>query len=208
MPRRFSRRLQMWVLLAALVALATIAAAQAKHTVTSERAKAIFDADFASGGTLKLDVRSSGVTLAGSPDARIHVRLEPQHSADLSDARIRFTGEGNSGDLRVTGGPDNNFKVRIEVPRNTNLVFRMFAGQLDLFDVIGNKDVQISAGQVTIQMGRPEDYGRVEASVWSGEVQARPYNVDKGGLFRSFEHSGPGKLKLYAHVGAGQITLE
>jgi hypothetical protein len=45
------------------------------------------------------------------------------------------------------------------------------------------------------------------ASVNSGELNARTFDVEKGGLFRSFERSGPGKYRLHAHVGAGELDL-
>ncbi len=193
----------------AVLTFCAVAAGQAQHSQTlEERGKDSFEADFPSGGTLRMDIRSSGVTIEGTADNKIHVWLKPRRAGDVGDARIRFKSSGNQGDLRITGGPDNNFRIEIQIPQNTNLEFQMFAGQLDLFGVSGNKDVDVRAGQVNIRMGRPDEYARVEASVLSGEVQARPYNVVKGGLFRTFKKLGPGRSNLYAHVGAGQITLE
>jgi hypothetical protein len=83
----------------------------------------------------------------------------------------------------------------------------MFAGQMNLSDITGDKDVELHAGQLNMDIGKPEDYFRVEASVLTGSVEASAFNVSKGGLFRSFEHGGPGKYRLHAHVGAGEIDL-
>jgi len=47
----------------------------------------------------------------------------------------------------------------------------------------------------------------VDASVNSGELNAAAFNVEKGGLFRSFSQSGPGKYRMHAHVGAGELDL-
>jgi hypothetical protein len=74
-------------------------------------------------------------------------------------------------------------------------------------NVIGDKDVEMHAGQLTIHIGQPADYSHVEGSVTSGEVDAPPFDVSKGGLFRSFQENGPGKYRLHAHVGAGELDL-
>jgi hypothetical protein len=42
----------------------------------------------------------------------------------------------------------------------------------------------------------------------TGELSAQPFNVDKGGLFRSFKMQGAGVYKVHAHVGAGDLTLK
>jgi hypothetical protein len=47
----------------------------------------------------------------------------------------------------------------------------------------------------------------VEASVTTGGLEAAPFGESHGGLFRSFHKEGNGKYKLYAHVGAGDLTL-
>ncbi len=91
----------------------------------------------------------------------------------------------------------------------------MFAGELTVRDITGDKDVVLHFGQLTMDIGKPEDYARVGASdyarvgasVNSGELGVSPFNVSKGGLFRSFDQSGPGKYRVYAHVGAGQLEL-
>jgi hypothetical protein len=81
-------------------------------------------------------------------------------------------------------------------------------GMATIKSVHGNKDVEIHAGQLTMQVGDPKDYGRIEASVMMGELNFNALGISKGGLFRSFKKDGPGKYKLYAHVASGQIDLE
>ena len=83
----------------------------------------------------------------------------------------------------------------------------MMAGQLDVRDITGDKDVELTFGQLNLDVGKPDQYGHVDASVSSGAIDADPFDVHKGGLFRSFDHDGPGKFRLHAHVGAGQVEL-
>lgn len=56
-------------------------------------------------------------------------------------------------------------------------------------------------------MARPDDYRRVEASVWAGELKAAPFRISKGGLFRSFDWRGDGEYRLRAKLKAGELHL-
>jgi hypothetical protein len=57
-------------------------------------------------------------------------------------------------------------------------------------------------------LGRdPKDYAQIEASVTTGALESGALGISKGGLFRSYKSAGPGKYKLSAHVGTGEIDL-
>ena len=73
--------------------------------------------------------------------------------------------------------------------------------------VEGDKDVEVSAGRIEIKIPHPEEYGRRDASVHAGSIEASAFNVSKGGLFRSFTQKGAGKYRLHAHVATGEIDL-
>ena len=60
----------------------------------------------------------------------------------------------------------------------------MFAGQVTVEEVKGDKDIEIGAGQIAISSIHAGDYRSVKASVGAGEVQAQAFGADKGGLFR------------------------
>ena len=98
-------------------------------------------------------------------------------------------------------------QITVEIPRSTGLFVRMPAGQLELSDITGDKNVQLHAGELIVGVGNPADYSHVEASVTTGGLEAAPFGESHGGLFRSFHKEGNGKYKLYAHVGAGDLTL-
>ncbi len=120
---------------------------------------------------------------------------------------MRFERRDNSAELDISGGPKNDVRIIVEVPKSTGLFVRMPFGQLEISDVTGDKDVQLHAGELIIHVGNPADYSHVDASVTSGGLEAPPFSEDHGGLFRSFQKSGNGKYKLHAHVGAGDLTL-
>ena len=108
----------------------------------------------------------------------------------------------------MTDGPDEaNVRGAIQVPARTDLYIRLTAGELTVEDVQGNKDIRLHAGEIRIDVGRPEDYQRVRASVWAGDLNAEPFHVTKGGLFRSFDWNGRGQYRLQARLKAGDIRL-
>lgn len=159
------------------------------------------EARFQPAGRIRMELCPGGIELVGTDDPVLRV------SYLSGAARVRINVSGDHADLRLSGCPHSNFRARIEVPKSAALSVRMFAGQLDVRDVSGDKNVELSFGQLNIDAGRSEDYASVDASVNSGAIDASPFDVHKGGLFRSFDQTGPGKYRLHAHVGAGQIDI-
>jgi len=183
-----------------LLSAAFLSAQEAK---IDEVGKSPMEAKFVAGGRIRMDFCPSGIVILGTDKPAIRVSYDPERD----DVRVRLQVSGDRADLRVTGCPHNNFRVRVEIPKSTALYARMMAGQIDVEDVTGDKDVEVSFGQLNIDVGKSEQYARVDASVNSGQIDALAFGVNKGGLFRSFDQRGPGKYRLHAHVGAGQVDL-
>ena len=95
----------------------------------------------------------------------------------------------------------------IDVPARSDIEIDLTAGDLDVRGIEGNKRVESWAGDVRIEVGRPDQYRSVEASVRAGDLNARPFNVSKGGLFRSFSWKGSGPYSLAVKLFAGDLTL-
>lgn len=186
-----------------LLCLAT-AAVSAQDVQIDRTGESPVEAKFAPGGRIRMAICPGGIDLVGVDDPVVRVSYHPGGG----DVRVRIAVAGTRADLRLSGCPHNNFRARIEVPKSSALHVRMFAGQLNVDHVAGDKDVELSFGQMTIDAGKPESYANVDASVNSGAIDADAFDTHKGGLFRSFEHSGPGDLHLHAHVGAGQIQIQ
>jgi hypothetical protein len=167
-----------------------------------------FTADFNSGGKLRMYLRSGSFHIIGGADNKITVRITGRNADNASDMRVQLEGTKYSADLTVSGGPKNDLEVTIEVPKKTGLYVRMPAGNLELHHVTGDKDAELHAGELIIDVGDASDYSRVDASVYSGGLEASPFGESHGGLFRSFHKEGNGKYHLHAHVGAGDLTLQ
>lgn len=162
---------------------------------------------FAAGGQIHMDLSSGGYTIRGGDTNEIIITYHASSEAQLRDIKAGVHVTGSIARVNISGTPHNNFRAEIEVPRQSALKVEMFAGEVIISDVTGDKDVHLTSGRVEIQIPNPDEYGPREASVTAGSIEATAFNVSKGGLFRSFEQSGHGKYRLKAHVTTGQIDL-
>lgn len=175
----------------------------AQDSKIEEIGKSPVEAKFAPGGRIRMDLCSSGIELVGTDEPALRVSYHPKRD----EVKVRIQVSGDRADIRLTDCPHNNFQARIEIPKSSALYVRMMAGQLDIRGVTGDKDVELTFGQLNMDVGKADDYGHVDASVSSGQLEAAAFDVSKGGLFRSFDRNGAGKYRIHAHVGAGQLEL-
>jgi hypothetical protein len=192
-------------LLAALLAPAGVA--QSKLEVKDLRNHP-FSVDFPSGGHLGMHLQSGDFCIVGRSDNRIVVHFNGKNAEMAKNLTVRLTQSNAGGDLRVSGGPKNELQVTIEIPASTDLYVRMRGGDLDVKSVLGNKDIKLIGGDLTIHTGAPEDYAQVSASVRFGDVTAGAFGEAKGWLGGSVRKEGTGKYTLTAHVFAGDLTLD
>ncbi|HYI91929.1 MAG TPA: hypothetical protein VEX68_00150, partial [Bryobacteraceae bacterium] len=139
----------------------------------------------------------------------VRVRCYVKESDRAKDVSITFDEGKQSGRLRITGGPNNEVRIDIQVPRRSHLIVRSTAGNLEVTGVDGHKDVSMRAGDLTIDVGNASDYSLAEASVTAGDLKASAFGVHKGGLFRSFRReNSTGKYHLRASLWAGDLKLK
>jgi hypothetical protein len=175
--------------------------------VTSSSAAAdTIEREFPSGGRVDMDLSAGEYRIDASQEDRIRIHWtsdERRRGRPVIRAEVR----GSEATLITDGPSRKHFRVRIELPRRTDLHVRLTAGDLALRGIEGNKDVELHAGELDIDVVKPEDYRRVEATVWAGELQAVPFNVVKEGLFRSFTWNGQGTYRFRAHLKAGELRM-
>ena len=167
-----------------------------------------FEADFPSGGHLRLHIRSGDLKVIGSDEQKIRVNYWGKNASQAHDVKVSLRTTGNTGVLHVHGGARNDFRIEIQIPKASHLFLRMPAGDAEVENLVGDKDVELHAGDLTMAVGSPEQYAFADASIFAGDLDTGPFGVTKDGLFRSFHHQGSGKYKLHAHVGAGDLTLK
>jgi hypothetical protein len=196
------------LLLATILALSVASGAAQTKLDVKDIENHPFTADFNSGGKLRMYLRSGSFHIVGGADNKITVQVTGRNAYRAGDMRVQLEGSNTAADLTVSGGPKNDLEVTIEVPKKTGLYVRMPAGNLELHHITGDKDAELHAGELIIDVGDASDYSRVDASVYSGGLEASPFGESHGGLFRSFHKEGNGRYHLHAHVGAGDLTLQ
>jgi hypothetical protein len=195
------------LLLALAAFLAPVCVAQTKLEAT-DIADHPFSEDFASGGKLRLHVRSGEVHVIGTDKNKISVELSGKKAYDAKELKVRLERKDGTADMRICGGPRNDLTITIRIPTNTDLYARIPFGEVHVENIVSNQDVELHAGDLTVAVGDSAAYSHVDASVISGEVDAVAFGESHGGLFRSFKREGSGRYRLHAHVGAGQLTLQ
>jgi Putative adhesin len=169
-----------------------------------------FEADFRSGGILKLDLRPGEIEIVGSEAPVVRVTcVTKERSEDVRLITVQFDTSGPNAKLEVHGGRNDGLRLRIEVPRRTHLSLNCAAGDVNITRVQGDKDVQMKAGELTIEVGDPADYAEVEASVKAGDLRLDAFATRKDGLLRTFRKSQKnGSYNLRARLWAGNVTLK
>ncbi len=157
---------------------------------------------FAPGGRIVLHLEAGGYILEPSPDDKIRVTCE---GPNADHVRIGLDTRGTTADVDVSHTPRNNFRARIQIPARSDLKVKMSAGELNIIGIEGHKDLYLRAGELRVSVPDPDAYRTVSASVLAGEINAKAFNKNKGGLFRGLELEGPGKYDLKAKVLAGEI---
>jgi hypothetical protein len=184
----------------AFVITVTVAAAQTTQDKRVEKT-------FVEGGTASLTLRSGDYEIVPSADNRIRVIVRDSLRNAPEETSVQIAVKGSRADLSIESPETEGVDVRIEVPKRTNLVVRLTAGEIHVGAIEGSKDISARAGEIDIEVGDPARYRSVKASVTAGEIKGAPFNADKEGLFRSFSWQGTGKDDLTASLWAGEIRM-
>lgn len=169
------------------------------ETVHSEKS-------FQNGGRVEMQLSGGDYEVRAGAADKIVVTAETDTEYEGHRVRADVNVVGNIAKIQ-TDGPHSNFHVVIEIPPETNLYIRLSAGDLRVKGITGNKDIESHAGDLDIDVGDPDSYRTVDASVGAGDLNAPGFGINKGGLFRSFRQTRKGHLRLHAHLGAGDLNL-
>jgi len=193
--------------LAASLLIAPAAFCQTAQETTNLGRQA-FETSLASGANLRLHLRAGDFRVVGTDAEKISVRVAGKNLEHAKNIKIQVTRSDAAVDLKLSHVPKNELQVIIEIPRSTNLYARMRGGDLSVEGVAGDKDLELTGGDLTIEVGRPEDYSHVDLSVKFGDVSGSPFGDPKGWLGNSVRKDGNGKYRLHAHVMAGDLILK
>jgi hypothetical protein len=72
-----------------------------------------FATDFQTRHEIRMHLRSGEVRIVGTDAVKITMSCEMRDSSGTHEVKITFQATGDSGDIRVSGGPTNDFRLRI-----------------------------------------------------------------------------------------------
>jgi hypothetical protein len=162
---------------------------------------------FVPGGYIRLHLSPGGYTITKGDADSIRVTYQRFSPGQAAKVKVQIRASASSADVSVSDTPLNNFQATIEVPQRSDLRVRLFAGEVLITCVEGDKDVEVNAGRIEVKVPDPAQYGHRDASVRAGSIEASAFDVSKGGFVRSFEQQGTGKYRLHTHVTTGEIDL-
>jgi hypothetical protein len=160
--------------------------------------------------TLSIHSIAAGIEIVGTDQNTVRVSCSAEDMDSARQVQLQLTGAPTGAKLTLTGPhlKHGNLAVRIEVPRKTNLGLEMAAGDVKVAGVVGDKDLTLRAGAITISSVHASNYKDIDASVAIGQVNISPDGETKGGFFRDFRKQNPdGEYRLHAHVTTGNIVL-
>jgi hypothetical protein len=167
--------------------------------------------DFVTGGMLhvRLSVGDLRIVRGDSTKIRLHYTVKSRRESRVKEAHVDIEVRGNGAriEFHAPSGGNTQFDVELEVPQNTNLDVHEKVGDLTVEDIEGDKDLELSVGDIRVAVGRSA-YHLVNASTSIGDVNGNGFGETSGWLGKTLKYHGDGKYELRAHVGVGDITLE
>lgn len=163
---------------------------------------------FKPGGSIRMKLPSGAVEVVGTADERITVSWRATRGELDKTVKVDLREESGGTEAAVgVDGPSNHVRYRIEVPSRSKVVMRMSAGDCSVRGIQGDLTAKLLAGNLELRIDEASNYRMVSGSVTSGGLSAKPWRIDKGGLFRSFEVTGAGEHVIKAEVLAGQLII-
>jgi hypothetical protein len=193
-------------ILAVSLLSASVGFCQTQETTNLQDQK--FETNLASGANLRLHLHDGDFRVVGSDSEKISVHVEGENVEQAKNIKIQLKRSDGAVDLKLSHVPKNELQVTIEIPRSTNLFARMRGGDLLVEGMAGDKDLELTGGDLTIQVENAEDYAHVDLSVKFGDVSGTQFGDPKGWLGNSVRKEGNGKYRLHAHVMAGDLVLK
>jgi hypothetical protein len=185
--------------LAAFAVAITVPALVHAQTKTADKA-------FVAAGKVDIHLDAGDYEVRAAPDNHVRVTM----TGNTGNATVEVVVAGAHADVTVKSTSHTNFKCVIEVPKVSDVAIRLSAGDLNVGEISGSKDIESTAGDVRIAVGKSDDYAKVDASVKVGDLSAGPFGGSKkeGFISQSVTWSGKGKYTLRASLGAGDLKLD
>lgn len=184
-----------------LTVLAAIPGLAATHTSSI---------DFSPGNSLLFKLRGGDLHIKrGRDPLHILVRYTPDAKKPDEEHKVQLRSEVRGAQIQIEVEAPRSLSVdaEVEVPSPLTLEVRMTAGDLSVEGVEGDKNLNLFAGDLTVNIATLQDLGNVEVSVGIGDISVPAVGETHGWLGHKWKYKGSGTYRLYAHTSFGDARL-
>jgi len=166
--------------------------------------------DSPQGGSLWFRLRGGDLHIARGTDLQhIVVRYTPDPKKPEQEKKVQIDSRlhGSQVELAVKAPMSLSVDVEVEVPSPISLEVHMTGGDLTVEGVEGDKNLQLFAGDLKVDVGTLQNVRDAKVSVRIGDVSAPDIGKVHGWLGHTWKYQGNGQYRLYAHTGFGDVSL-
>lgn len=193
--------MRLTVFMAAGLAISAVPALAATHTQ-------VFQCP--AGGSLWFRLRGGDVHITRGTDPE-HIVLrytpDPKKPDEEKKVEIRSYVHGSQVRLEIKAPVSLSVDAELEVPSPISLEVHMTGGDLTVAGVDGDKNLQLFAGDLKVDVGALEKVRDAEVSTRVGDVDVPAIGQLRGWLGHTWKYQGKGPYRLYAHTSFGDASL-
>ena len=163
-----------------------------------------------SGAHLWFKLRGGDVHIRrGSDPNHVVVRYTPDPRKPWQEKNVQLRWRTHNSDLQVEIRAPLSLSVdtELELPSPISLEVHMTGGDLTVEDVEGDKNLQLFAGDLKVNVGSLESLRDAEVSSGVGDADVPPAGTLHGWLGHTWKYQGSGPYRLYAHTTFGDVSL-
>ena len=145
----------------------------------------------------------------GSDPAHLVVRYtpDPRKPEQEKDVLLRSRTHGSSIQVEIRAPMSLSVDAELEVPSPLSLEVHMTGGDLTVEGVEGDKNLQLFAGDLKVDVGSLKSLQEAEVSTRVGDADVPSGGTEHGWLGHTWTYQGPGLYRLYAHTTFGDVNL-
>jgi len=162
------------------------------------------------GGSLCFRLRGGDLHIKrGTDQQHIVVRYtpDPKKPEQEKNVQVRSWLHGSQVQVEVRAPMSLSVDVDVEVPSPIALEVHLTGGDLTVEGVEGDKNLQLFAGDLKVDVGTLQSVRDAEVSVRIGDVSVPAVGEVHGWLGHTWKYHGDGQYRLYAHTGFGDASL-
>ena len=145
----------------------------------------------------------------GSDPNHVVLRYTPDPHKPWDEKRVQLRWRAHNSSLQVVirAPLSLSVDVELELPSPISLEVHMTAGDLTVEGVEGDKNLQLFAGDLKVDVGTLESLREAEVSSGIGDANVPSVGTMHGWLGHTWKYQGSGPYRLHAYTTLGDVSL-